>query len=55
MASLWTLGGLTWKQLAGRIWKEINKDDVFGRAAQLSYYFLLALFPLLIVLVTLLG
>ena len=55
MASLWTLGGLTWKALAGRIWKEINKDDVFGRAAQLSYYFLLALFPLLIVLVTLLG
>lgn len=55
MASLWTLGGLTWKGLAERIWKEINKDDVFGRAAQLSYYFLLALFPLLIVLVTLLG
>lgn len=55
MASLWTLGGLTWKKLATRIWNEISKDDVFGRAAQLSYYFLLALFPLLIVLVTLLG
>jgi membrane protein len=55
MASLWTLGGLTWKELAGRIWEQITEDDVFGRAAQLSYYFLLALFPLLIVLVTLLG
>jgi membrane protein len=55
MASLWTLGGLTWKKLAGRIWEQISGDDVFGRAAQLSYYFLLALFPLLIVLVTLLG
>jgi membrane protein len=55
MASLWTLGGLTWKKLAERIWKEINEDDVFGRAAQLSYYFLLALFPLLLFLITLLG
>jgi membrane protein len=55
MASLWTLGGLTWKKLAGRIWEQINEDDVFGRAAQLSYYFLLSLFPLLLVLVTLLG
>jgi membrane protein len=55
MASLWTLGGLTWKELAKRIWAQISEDDVFGRAAQLSYYFLLALFPLLIVLVTLLG
>jgi membrane protein len=55
MASLWTLGGLTWKELAQRIWQQINEDDVFGRAAQLSYYFLLALFPLLIVLITLLG
>ncbi|HEX8144493.1 MAG TPA: YihY/virulence factor BrkB family protein [Pyrinomonadaceae bacterium] len=55
MASLWTLGGLTWKELGRRIWQQINEDDVFGRAAQLSYYFLLSLFPLLLVLVTLLG
>ena len=55
MASLWTLSGLTWKELGRRIWKQINDDDVFGRAAQLSYYFLLSLFPLLLVLVTLLG
>jgi membrane protein len=54
-ASLWKLGGLTWKQLAGRIWHEINEDDVWGRAAQLSYYFLLALFPLLLVMMALLG
>lgn len=54
-ASAWELGGLTWKELATRVWTEINDDDVFGRAAQLSYYFLLALFPLLIFLTTLLG
>lgn len=55
MASLWTLGGLTWKELGKRIWGQITEDDVFGRAAQLSYYFLLALFPLLLFLITLLG
>ncbi|HEY0544190.1 MAG TPA: YihY/virulence factor BrkB family protein [Pyrinomonadaceae bacterium] len=56
MASMWRLeGGLTWKALAGRVWHEIQEDDVFGRAAQLSYYFLLALFPLLLFLTTLLG
>jgi membrane protein len=36
------------------IWR-IDQDEVFGRAAQLSYYFLLALFPLLLVLINILG
>jgi len=53
--SLWQLGGLDWKELAKRVWSETNDDDVFGRAAQLSYYFLLALFPLLLFLTALLG
>ena len=44
--SLWGLGGLSWKELWKRVWNEANADDVWGRAAQLSYYFLLALFPL---------
>ena len=38
-----------------RVLRAIQDDDVFGRAAQLSYYFLLALFPLLLFLVSLLG
>ena len=46
---------LDWKTFAGRLWQRINDHDLFGRAAQLSYYFLLAVFPLLLVLVTLLG
>jgi membrane protein len=33
----------------------MQQDDVFGRAAQLSYYFLLALFPLLIFLTSVIG
>jgi membrane protein len=55
MASMWKLGGLTWKELGKRVWHEIQADDIFGRAAQLSYYFLLALFPLLLFLTSLLG
>lgn len=48
-------GGLTMKQLAVRVYDETFKDDVFGRAAQLAYYFLLALFPLLLFLISILG
>jgi len=55
MESLWKLGGLSWLNLGKRVWAEINKDDVWGRAAQLAYYFLLALFPLLIFLTATLG
>lgn len=55
MASLWALGNLGWRELAKRVWKEIQEDEVFGRAAELSYYFLLALFPFLIFLTSILG
>lgn len=55
MTSLWTLGGLTWKEFGKRVWGEVQKDDVFGRAAQLAYYFLLALFPLLLFLTSVIG
>jgi membrane protein len=55
MTSLWGLGGLTWKDLGKRVWGEIQEDDVFGRSAQLAYYFLLALFPLLLFLTSVIG
>lgn len=45
----------SWSIRFKRIIRRINDDDVFGRAAQLSYYFLLALFPLLLFLISLLG
>ncbi len=38
-----------------RLAKRIKDDRIFGRAAQLSYYFLLALFPLLLFLINILG
>ena len=37
-----------WWKIALRTWDEIRADDVFGRSAQLAYYFFLALFPFLI-------
>ncbi len=46
---------LTWRQAALKIWNKIFKDEVFGRAAQLAYYWLFSLFPLLIFLTTLLA
>jgi membrane protein len=45
----------TLKARLKRVLWRIQDDNVFGRAAQLSYYFLLALFPLLLFLVSLLG
>jgi membrane protein len=55
MFSAWRLGGLGWKELTKRVWSEFQQDDVFGNAAKLSYYFLLALFPLLLFVTTVLG
>jgi membrane protein len=53
--SLWSMGGLTWKDLLKRVWNEIQEDEVFGRAAELAYYFLLALIPLLVFLTSVIG
>ena len=46
---------LNWADAAKRTWKKANEDDVFGRSAQLAYYFFLALFPMLIFLISTLG
>lgn len=51
----WKLGGLGWKEFGHRLWTDSQKDDILGRAAQLAYYFLLALFPALLFLTALLG
>ncbi len=53
--SPWQLGGLSVKELLKRVWKSANEDDIFGRSAQLAYYFFLALFPALIFLTATLG
>jgi membrane protein len=43
------------KDFIRRVWARAEHDELLGRAAQLSYYFLLALFPLLLFLITLFG
>lgn len=53
--SMWRLGGLTWKELLKRVWKDFNADRMTDQAAQLSYYFIFALFPALLFLTALLG
>jgi membrane protein len=55
IASVWHLGGLTWQELAQRVWYGINKDDLINRAYELAYNFLLAVFPLLLCLLALIG
>jgi len=40
--------------LLKQLWKRVLEDELFGLAAQLAYYFLLSLFPLLLFLVALL-
>lgn len=55
MEWVWHLGGLSVRELARRVWRQMDEDDVTGTAAQLSFYSLLALFPLLIVVATILG
>lgn len=53
--SPWKLGGLSLRELARRVWNSINDDDVFGRSAQLAYYFFLSIFPGLIFLMSIFG
>ncbi|HEV2116892.1 MAG TPA: YihY/virulence factor BrkB family protein [Terriglobales bacterium] len=53
--SPWNLGGLRVKQLGVRVWHDINDDDVFGRAGQIAYGFLFAVFPLFMFLLAILG
>jgi membrane protein len=47
--------GQDWRRLAKRVWADIGKDKIFGHAAELAYFFLLALFPLLLFLTSMIG
>ncbi len=44
---------LTWRELVTRTVKEASEDNALGLAAQLSYYFLLALVPAIVCVVAL--
>jgi membrane protein len=49
------LGGLTLRQLAKGVWTSMSEDTMWDTASSLAYYFLLALFPLVISLISLLS
>ncbi len=51
----WLPQGLTWRECWKRLWERLIKDDVIARAAQLSFYFILGLFPFLLFLIATLG
>ena len=46
---------IPWSQVLKRTLKEIGDDNCLGLAAQLAFYFLMALFPALLFLVALIG
>lgn len=50
--TVWDLGGLSLKQLAKEAGNNASTADVTGRAAQLAYYFFLALFPMMLALLS---
>jgi len=54
-ASIWQLGGLSKGDLARRVWRQLTRGELLPRAATLSFYFLLALFPALLFVVSLFG
>ena len=47
--------GVTWSEILRRTFKEASADDILGRSAQLSYYFFLALFPMLISIISVMS
>jgi membrane protein len=55
VSTIWNLGGLTFGQLLKKVIAGINEDNLTGRAAELAFNFVLALFPLFIFLFSLLG
>jgi membrane protein len=55
MTSQWQFGGVSFGELGSRVGKRIAKDDIGGRSAELAYYFFLALFPLLLVMLAVFG
>lgn len=55
MREMWRFGGLPPGEIARRVWLDIYEGTLFTRTAALSYYFLLALFPLLLCLTTVFG
>lgn len=55
LASLWNLEGVPMKVVAARTWRALLADNLLGRAAELGFFFLFALFPTLFSASSILG
>ncbi len=55
LRSLWNLEGIPPGVVAKRTWKALLADNLLGRAAELAFYFLFALFPTLFSASSILG
>jgi membrane protein len=55
ISTLWDLGGITPRELLKKVIRAVNEQDLFGRASELAYNFILAIFPLLLFMLSLLG
>lgn len=50
MRKLWSLGGLSGRELLVRTWRESWEDEVFGQAGRLAFYHFLYIFPCLLLM-----
>ncbi|WP_409254874.1 YhjD/YihY/BrkB family envelope integrity protein [Granulicella mallensis] len=55
MAVLWSLRGLSWRELAKRTCRNSWEHEVFGQAARLAFYYFLSIFPALLLLLVFLN
>src|SRR6202044_3452729 len=55
LPSLWNLEGIPVLVIAKRTWRSLLDDNLVGRAAELGFFFIFALFPSLFTATSLLG
>jgi membrane protein len=55
LRSLWNLEGIPVRVIAKHTWRSLLDDNLVGRAAELGFYFIFALFPSLFTATSLLG
>jgi hypothetical protein len=55
LRSLWNLEGIPIRVIAKHTWRSLLDDNLVGRAAELGFFFIFALFPSLFTATSLLG
>lgn len=55
LSSLWDLQGVSVKVIIKHTWNALFDDNIFGRSAELGFYFIFALFPSLFTITSILG